>query len=168
MIQPSTPGTATDASANRLSYPASIIAGTIILPIAAQVAVGEPDNAPKIMQDRIDTTPNPPGIHPRIASQKSVSLLEIPPEDIRLPASINNGMAIMVKLSSDPNIRCPSTIGLTSPVVNTTSNAAAPRHNAIGAPITSKTKNVTNKIVPIIIPRPHFLLFPFLPEQNLP
>ena len=34
----------------------------------------------------------------------------------------------MVKLSSDPNIRCPSTIGLTSPVVKTTSNAAAPRH----------------------------------------
>lgn len=52
----------------------------------------------------------------------------------------------MVKLSSDPNIRCPSTIGLTSPVVKTTSNAAAPRHNAIGAPITSKTKNGEGKI----------------------
>ena len=63
---------------------------------------------------------------------------------------------------------CQGQNDMLNPEVNTTSNAAAPRHNAIGAPITSNTKNVTNKIVPIILPCPHFLLLPLLPEQNLP
>ena len=124
----------------------------MMLPMAAQVAVGEPDRAPKSMQAKMATTPRPPGIQPRMALQKLTSRREMPPEDIRLPASMNSGMAMMVKLSSEANMRWPITIGLMSPPARITVAPAAARHRPMGAPTTSRTIKTIKRIAASIIP----------------
>ena len=154
MIQPSTPATATVPNANFFSYPAISIDGTMILPIAAQVAVGEPDKAPNNMHAKMETTPMPPGIQPRIESQKSVKRLEMPPADIKFPESMKSGIAIIVKLSNEPNIRCPKTIGCTSPVINTAAMPPPAKQRAIGKPSINRIPNTPNKTNAIILQSP--------------
>jgi len=73
------------------------ISGYIMLPMAMTVAGPEPDRAAKNAQARITTIAKPPRILPTSASQNSVSRLEMPPSDIRLPPRINSGIAIMEK-----------------------------------------------------------------------
>ena len=57
----------------------------------------EADDLMKNAQAKITTIARPPRILPTSASQNSVSRLEMPPSDIRLPPRINSGIAIMEK-----------------------------------------------------------------------
>ncbi len=81
------------------------MAGTMKPPMAAAVAEGEPDRAPKSTQLKMAATAMPPGSQPTRALAKLDSRREMPPELIRLPASIKKGMAIRVKLSTEANSR---------------------------------------------------------------
>jgi hypothetical protein len=76
-----------------------IIAGIMMLPIAATVAAEEPVSAPKKAEVTTATMASPPYILPNRTLARSMSLFEIPPRSITRPASIKNGMAMIVKES---------------------------------------------------------------------
>ena len=69
-------------------------------PIAVTVAGDEPERAAKNMDATTVTIPTLPVTHPTTASAKSRILRDMPPDFIRLPASIKNGIAIRGKESS--------------------------------------------------------------------
>ena len=104
MITPRQPDVAIRASENPLEYPLSIMAGTMIVPIAATVAGPEPEIAPKNAQHIEVTIANPPVKWPMQASAKSTSRFVIPPLDINAPPAIKNGIAISGKESQAVNI----------------------------------------------------------------
>jgi hypothetical protein len=108
------------------------MAGIIIDPIAAVVAAPEPDMAAKNMQATIDTSPRPPDIHPIRVLAKLISLLDIPPLSIRLPASIKNGTAMKGNESVAVISLCGTTSSGTSLESNNVMLEARPSAKAIG------------------------------------
>ncbi len=83
-------------------YLCSIMIGMQIPPMAAAVAVPEPEIAAKTMQARITTMPNPPVLFPTSVSANPISLFAIPPVAISSPAIIKNETASSEKLSAVP------------------------------------------------------------------
>ena len=68
-------------------------------PMAATVAVEEPETAPKKKHARIVTRPRLPVTRPTRLFATATRRLERPPASITEPATIKNGMAIMVKFA---------------------------------------------------------------------
>ena len=122
-------------------------------PIAATVAVGEPDSAPKIIHARMEAQAKPPGIQPISAFAKSQSRLEMPPEDMRLPAIIKNGMAIRVKLSMEVNSFCAQTNRSTLPPSAVASRPPPARQSAMGTLKNRQIKKPINRAA-VIMPSP--------------
>jgi hypothetical protein len=108
------------AEAKSLGYPAFIIAGIIIPPIAATVAGLDPDIAPKNAEAIIVIIPRPPIVLPTQALANLIKRPEIPPLSISPPANIKKGIAMKGNESTDVNILCATTkagVGI-SPKVN--------------------------------------------------
>ncbi|MNF96081.1 hypothetical protein D3C84_788590 [compost metagenome] len=82
------------------------MAGINTEPIAAVVAVEEPDIVEKNIEVSTTTPPRPPRIQPRIALARFTRRLAMPPDCIRLPARMKKGMAIRLKESSDSKTLC--------------------------------------------------------------
>lgn len=102
--------------------------------MAATVAGPEPEIAAKNIHVRIAAIPRPPGSQPRIELQKLISLLEIPPVSIRLPATMKSGTASDGKESVAVNILCTTTIsGVLLPIVSATKHDVV-RTAQIGKP----------------------------------
>src|SRR5699024_5777903 len=104
MITPRHPAAATSAIANFLSYPFSIMVGTIIVPIAATVAGPDPEIAPKNKHATTVTIDKPPANCPTNESKKFTNRFDRPPPSINVPESIKNGMAISGKESQAVNM----------------------------------------------------------------
>ncbi len=81
-----------------------ISAGIRIAPIANVVATLEPDTAAKIMQVSTQVAASPPWRPPTIDLANSTSRCEMPPDSIRLPARMKNGIAASGNLLMAPNI----------------------------------------------------------------
>ena len=81
-----------------------ISAGIRIAPIANVVATLEPDTAAKIMHVSTQVAASPPWIPPTIDFANSTSRCEMPPDSIRLPARMKNGIAASGNLLIAPNI----------------------------------------------------------------
>ena len=95
--------TATEKSA---SYPRSTIMGISMPPSATVSDRAVPEIPAKIMEAMMLAYAMPPVRCPTSLSQKSISLSEIPPWFIRLPASVKPGMHKRVKLSSPAKNLC--------------------------------------------------------------
>lgn len=104
MMMPTLPLLATSAADQRLSYPASSIAGRRIGARAATVAGPEPEMAAKKQLVTTVTIARPPNLWPTIALEKLTSFSEMPPFSIMTPARIKNGMAISVGLAVPLNM----------------------------------------------------------------
>ena len=63
-----------------------------------------------IMLESTVTCARPPRMNPTVASAKPVSVREIPPPDIRLPASMKKGIAIRMNESAAVTTRWIMTI----------------------------------------------------------
>lgn len=66
-------------------------------PMAAVVAMPEPDRAPKNIHASMDTQPRAPVRKSTRAEANSTIRLAMPPVEITDPASMKNGMAMTVK-----------------------------------------------------------------------
>ena len=100
MIGPIAPPAATSAAEKPSRYPFSFIDGISSAPTAAVSATAEPDRPANSIDSTAATCASPPRIRPTSANAKSISLREMPPSSIRLPASMKNGTASSVKLST--------------------------------------------------------------------
>lgn len=89
----------------------------MIEPIATTVAGAEPEMAAKNMQARIETFASPPYMPPTTFIERSISLFDIPPHSMSLPAIINSGIAKSVKESVPVNILCTSRSSGTLPSI---------------------------------------------------
>ena len=83
---PSVPPVAETAAASSLRYPAPIMPGIMILPMAAVVAGPEPLSAAKIMQARMVTMARPPRMLPTAFLATSMISPVIPAGSMRNPA----------------------------------------------------------------------------------
>ena len=81
------------------------MAGSMILPTAITVAGLDPDIAEKNIELMTVVIPSPPSIGRTKAFPNLISLLDIPPCAIILPAKIKNGIAISGNLSMPENRR---------------------------------------------------------------
>jgi len=84
----------------RSPYPSLMRAGIIILPMAMTVAGEEPDMAAKNMHAITPAMASPPVNLPTHSFMTLMSLLEIAPSAIILPARMKNGTPRRTKLSS--------------------------------------------------------------------
>src|SRR5512137_3223332 len=75
-----------------------------IAPMANVVATLEPDTAAKIMQVSTQVAARPPWTPPTIDLANSTRRAEMPPDSIRLPARMKNGIAASGNLLIAPNI----------------------------------------------------------------
>ena len=94
MRMPSVPPVAETAAASSLRYPALIIPGIMILPMAAVVAGPEPLRAANIMQARIVTIANPPVKLPTLRFATSMISPVMPAGSMRKPAMTKPMVAI--------------------------------------------------------------------------
>ena len=85
---PRQPAAAIKAAEKALLYPAFSISGSMMAPMAAVVAMPEPDSAAKNAQEITATIARPPRTQPTRLEAKSTIRLEIPPASIRAPARI--------------------------------------------------------------------------------
>src|SRR5699024_2295228 len=99
-IIPKLPDTAIKPAEYFKSYPSLVISGIIILPIAATVAMADPDTAPNSADVSMATIPKLPCTLPIIELAAFTNLLDKPPFSIILPAIIKKGIAIKIKLSN--------------------------------------------------------------------
>ena len=103
-MTPRQPEAAISATAKGLSYPCSIMAGTMTAPMAATVAGPEPEMAPKNIQVMTVTTAKPPVMCPTAAEPRLARRLLSPPPSISPPARMKKGMAISGKESQAVNM----------------------------------------------------------------
>ncbi|MPM53981.1 hypothetical protein SDC9_100753 [bioreactor metagenome] len=120
------------------------MAGIMDVPIAETVAGPEPEIAAKNMQAKMVTMPSPPVISPIRLLAKSTIFLEIPPSDIKLPASIKKGMAKSGKESKAAKEYCVIMITGMLLVKYITIRVANPRATPIGILIEIKRISRTN------------------------
>src|SRR6056297_1241025 len=90
---PIEPAVAVNAHEKDLLYFCSIIAGIIMLPIAATVAGPEPEIEANIIQVKTVIIPNPPVILLINAFAKLTRRFDIPPSIITSPVNMKNGTA---------------------------------------------------------------------------
>ena len=77
------------------------MAGIVIMPMAAQVAMPEPEMAPKKVQATTVAMARPPVRRPSIMSARPMSCPESPPFPMKIPASTKKNTASMGKESSE-------------------------------------------------------------------
>jgi hypothetical protein len=127
------------------------MAGIMIEPTAAVSAVDEPETPAKIIDAITEIIPKLPLINPKHAPEKSTILREMPPLSINLPASINNGIAMMGQESKAVNIRWgTNTIGKV-PSPRREKLEPSPRAKAIGIPSKRRIKMDKNKTSTIFV-----------------
>ncbi len=160
IIVPRKPATEHVVTAKRLSYPASIMEGTKIEPIAITVAVAEPEIAPMNAEATNATIASPPGRPPTMEFAKLTRRLDTPPSAIRPPAIMKNGSAIREKESIETNKRW----GMTAIAVVVKKYRgiadAASNATAIGTPKKARTKKTINNVAAITASPPQTHLYP--------
>ena len=145
MMTPMAPATDISAAAKGLLYPAFTISGIMMPPMAATVAGPEPEMAAKSMQVRMATMASPPVKLPRSELQKLISRREMPPPSMRLPATMNSGMASRGKESTEVNIRWATTsMGVEEAALMATKQEEAST-TQMGKPARAVTRNVINR-----------------------
>ena len=87
------PAAANTAVAYALGYFLRSMAGSATEPIAAVLALGEPEIPEKNNVEKITISASPPGMRPTNTSAMSMMRRAMPPCDINVPASTNSGMA---------------------------------------------------------------------------
>ena len=123
-------------------------------PMAATVAGPEPEIAAKSMQVRTATMARPPVKWPIRELQKLMSRREMPPPSIRLPATMNRGMAIRGKESTEVNIRWAMTsMGMVSLAARAMKQEDA-RTTQMGKPMMAVTTKVINRYGAIMLSPP--------------
>ncbi len=132
-------------------------------PMAATVALAEPEMAPKNMQARTVTQPRPPVTLPIRELAILISRLESPPVSIRLPQMIKNGSESSVKEFTPEYmywVRYSMVVNGSRRFIKTMAPPIAP---PMGTPISRKTAMEIKRIVMPELP-------PFLPDpvQILP
>jgi len=78
----------------------------MIMPMATAVATAAPEMAAKIAQAMIVACPSPPRTCPMISLAKRTRSCVSPPSFIRLPASMNSGIASSGNEAIPPKIVC--------------------------------------------------------------
>jgi hypothetical protein len=154
MMAPRRPEEAVTAAPNTGSYPFLFIPGIMMLPIAAVVAVAEPEIAPKNMEAAMVTIASPPLSHPTRELTKLTSLREMPPVSIRFPPKIKKGRAINGKESAAATILWTATVKGTSTPEMIVAQAASPKAKPIGQPMANRMNSVINKTIADIIKPP--------------
>ena len=127
----------------------------MIEPIAATVAGDDPEIAAKNIDASTVTSASPPESAPTILFAKAISLLEIPPFSMRLPAIIKKGMAIRGKESIEAKSFCPTTMSGTESLTTIETMAARQRLAAIGTLQITRRMKTPNSTY--IIDPPHLL-----------
>jgi len=144
MIGPIAPPAATRAAANPSRYPFSFIEGMSSEPTAAVSATADPESPAKSIESTTATCARPPRILPTSAKEKFIRRLEIPPSSMSAPASMKNGTASRVKLSTPWYMTWPLRTGLKIPESHAIRIPVSPRAIAIGIPSRTAAKKRTN------------------------
>ena len=132
-------------------------------PMAATVALAEPEMAPKNMQARTVTQPRPPVTLPIRELAMLISRLESPPVSIRLPQMIKNGSESSVKEFTPEYmywVRYSMVVNGSRRFIKTMAPPIAP---PMGTPISRKTAMEIKRIV-----MPELPPFPSGPGPDTP
>lgn len=122
------------------------MSGMSVEPIAAQVAAAEPERAPKNAHATMTTWARPPFIQPTSAFANLTIRRDIPPTSISLPASMKNGIAIIVNESTATNMRC-ANVATGIPLSSITAAVGSPMQTMRGAPRKSRTSSSPNRTI---------------------
>ena len=124
--------------------------------MAATVAGPEPEMAANSMQVSTATMARPPVKPPSRELQKLIRRREMPPPSIRLPATMNRGMASSGKESTEVNIRWAITsIGVAEPPKKMPAKQDSTSTIQMGKPIIAVMAKVINNAA--VIPAPPYL-----------
>jgi len=93
MMGPMQAAVAVMAAPRSSSKPSRFMAGIMIIPMATAVATADPEMAAKIAQAMTVAWPSPPRMCPITSLAKRTRSSVRPPSFIRLPASMNSGIA---------------------------------------------------------------------------
>src|SRR6056297_2192483 len=140
MTTPIPPPLAVNPAAKPRPYPSRIIAGIMIDPMAAAVAGPDPVIAANKVQAITVTVARPPGLLPTNARDRATRAWVSPPRSIKLPARMNMGIAISVKLSMALNAFC-ARYSSGKPAARSPAKAEIPSAAAIGIPNINAAKN---------------------------
>ncbi len=139
------PEVATTPTAKRLSYPAAIIPGIMMDPIATTVAGEDPEMAAKNMQATTVAMASPPGIQPTAALAKSTSRWDTPPVVRKCAERMKKGIARSVVCSMVSNSFWAMIIGESSVASKVNSRLDSPRLIAIGTPMSNRNSSPRNR-----------------------
>ena len=149
MIGPRAPPAAWSAVAKPLGYPRSFMAGIIMEPTAAVLALELPEMLAKNMDETTDTMGSPPRNRPTTSTVRR----EIPQAFMSSPAKMKSGTAISAQELSAANARW----GISSKGIWPSAKSAAmplrPIAKATGTPRRRRTARVTRRAA-ITVRRP--------------
>ena len=139
------------AAATPSSYPAFFMAGSITTPMATAVATAAPEIAAKMAQARMVAWPRPPRIWPRSVRAKFTRSGVRPPSFMRLPASMNRGMARRGKLVNPPKVVWIRVVMGTVPPTRAYIREHPPRATVMGAEMHRRMMKAARKMIMVFL-----------------